>query len=108
VDVDVRKDESAVIVSVTGRIDTISAPDLQQKLEEIVAQGEKRIVIDLSRLEYVSSAGLRSLLIGAQKTKASGGKLCCCALQGMVKQVFEISGFGRMIPIFDCVEKALE
>lgn len=107
-DIVVTKEGPAAIVCVSGRIDTMSAPDFQQKLEAIVAQGEKNIVVDLGNLDYVSSAGLRSLLIGAKNVKAAGGKLCCCALKGMVKEVFEISGFCRMIPIFECVEKALE
>jgi anti-anti-sigma factor len=108
VDIEVRKEGAVAIVSVAGRIDSMSAPDFQRKLEEIVAQGEKNIVVDLAKLQYVSSAGLRSILIGAKSAQASGGKLCCCSLQGMVKQVFDISGFCRMLPIFDCVEKALE
>ncbi len=107
-EIDVKKGGHAVVVCVTGRIDTISAPDFQQKIEEILAQGESRIVVDLEKLEYVSSAGLRSILIGAQKAKAAQGSLCCCALQGMVKKVFEISGFGVMLPIFDSVEAALQ
>jgi anti-anti-sigma factor len=108
VNIDVRKDGQAVIVSVTGRIDTVSAPDFQQRIEDIVAQGEKKIVVDLENLEYVSSAGLRAILIGAQKAKAACGSLSCCALQGMVKKVFEISGFRAMLPIFDSVEGALQ
>jgi anti-anti-sigma factor len=108
VDIEVKKGGQAVIVSVTGRIDTISAPDFQQEIEGILSQGETRIVVDLERLEYVSSAGLRSILIGAQKAKAAQGSLSCCALQGMVKKVFEISGFGAMLPIFDSIEAALK
>lgn len=107
-DIDVKKSGQALVVSVTGRIDTVSAPDFQQKIEEILAQGETRIVVDLEKLDYVSSAGLRSILIGAQKAKAVRGSLSCCALRGMVKKVFEISGFGTMLPIFDSVEDALK
>jgi anti-anti-sigma factor len=106
-DIEVRKDGQAAVVSVSGRIDTISASDFQRRIEEVLAQGEKKIVVDLEKLEYVSSAGLRSILIGAQKAKAAGGNLSCCALQGMVKKVFEISGFGAILRIFDSVEAAL-
>jgi anti-anti-sigma factor len=106
-EISVRKDTGDLIVSVAGRIDTVSASDFQQRMEELLDQEVKRIVLDLEKVEYVSSAGLRSVLVAAKKAQAEGRTLLCCRLQGMVKKVFDISGFSAMIPICDSLEEAL-
>jgi anti-anti-sigma factor len=108
VQVEVRRDQDLLIVTVDGRIDTVSAPDFQQKMEEALDQGEKKIVMDLERLEYISSAGLRSILFTAKKAKAAGGTVACCSLQTMVKKVFEVSGFASMIPVFGSLDEAVK
>ena len=70
--------------------------------------GKAQLLIDCSGVLYVSSAGLRVLLTGAKKTKAAGGSLSCCALQPMVRQVFELSGFGSFLPVYADRTAALE
>lgn len=101
------KRHDALIVSVAGRMDGVSAPEFDSKMEELFNQGEKGIVLNFERLEYMSSAGLRSILLIAKKAKAAGGKVSCCALQHMVKKVFDLAGFAGMIPVFDSLEDAL-
>ncbi len=106
-EIDVARIGQGVVVSVTGRMDTITAPVFQQRIEQLIDQGEKNVVVDLKGLEYVSSAGLRSILIGAKKTKAEGGRFSCCSLQAMVGKVFDVSGFRSIISVFDSREAAL-
>jgi anti-sigma B factor antagonist len=96
------------VVSVVGRIDTQTSPDFQSGMTELVSGGSSKIVLDCSDLEYVSSAGLRVILMAAKAAKAAGGDLKCCSMQDMVKKVFEISGFSVMIPICDSVKDAME
>ncbi|MBI4962349.1 MAG: STAS domain-containing protein [Desulfomonile tiedjei] len=105
--ISVRKDSETLVVSVQGRMDTLSAPEFDSKMEGLFGQGEKKVVLDFGKLEYVSSAGLRSILVAAKKAKAAGGSVCCCDLQSMVKKVFDLSGFAAMVPVFDSVEEAL-
>jgi anti-anti-sigma factor len=107
VQISVRKADSTLVVSVEGRLDTLSANDFRTRIEELLDQGGIKIVLDLENLKYVSSAGLRSILVGAKKAKMSGGGLCCCALQPLVSQVFEVSGFSSVIPVFNSLEQAL-
>jgi anti-sigma B factor antagonist len=107
VEISFGKRHDALIVSVAGRMDGVSAPEFDSKMEELFNQGEKGIVLDFERLEYMSSAGLRSILLIAKKAKAAGGKVSCCALQPMVRKVFELAGFAGMIPVFDSLEDAL-
>jgi anti-anti-sigma factor len=96
-----------LIVSVDGRMDTVTAPDFQDRMQELLNQGEKEILMDFGNLEYVSSAGLRSILFTAKKAKAAGGAVSCYGLQTMVKKVFDVSGFTAMIPVFDSLEDAV-
>jgi len=107
-EVKVRKDQDLLVVSVDGRIDTVSAPSFQQQMEAFLNQGEKRIVMDFESLEYISSAGLRSILFSAKKAKAVGGTVACCSLQSMVKKVFDVSGFATMIRVFDSLDEAVK
>lgn len=64
--------------------------------------------MDLSGVEYISSAGLRSLLVLGKRIKAKGGTLLLVGLQGMVKEVFDISGFAALFPVHASHEEALE
>jgi len=101
------KEKNAFKISVKGRMDAVSAPDFESKLGYWMDNGEINFIVDLSELDYISSAGLRSILMIAKKLKARDGKILLSALQDTVKEVFEISGFSSIIPIYDSVESAL-
>ena len=106
--INVTKGQNVLIVSVEGRMDTVSAPEFQERMEDLLEQGETGILMDFGKLEYVSSAGLRSILVAAKKAKSLGGCVSCCSLQDMVRKVFDISGFTSMLPVFDSVDDALK
>ena len=107
-EVNIRKEEKALVVSVTGRMDAVSAPDFDTQVEEQVDKGESNLVLDLSGLDYISSAGLRSMLTLAKKLKAKEGVLVLCGLQDVVNEVFEVSGFSTIFEIFGSLEEAME
>lgn len=96
------------VVGVEGRMDTVSAPNFENQVLTWIDEGRSRFVIDLSKLEYISSAGLRSLMVAAKTAAAHGGRLCCCGLNGIVQQVFDVSGFSKVLPVFDSVEVAVD
>lgn len=96
-----------LLVCVSGRMDTLAAPVFQSRITELLDQGATAIVLDCDKLEYICSSGLRSILVIAQKASTSGGRLSCCSVKGMVKKVFEISGFASMLAVFDTVDQAL-
>jgi anti-anti-sigma factor len=102
-----RKEKESLIVSVNGRIDAVTAPDFEKSLSALIATGETRLVINLSELEYISSAGLRSILVIAKVLKTKGGKMIFSSLRGTVKDVFKISGFGSIFQIYDTEAEAL-
>jgi anti-anti-sigma factor len=102
-----RKAQRAMIVSVQGRIDAVTAPDFEKRLLELMGQGEGVILLDFSPLEYISSAGLRSILAVAKTLKTKDGQILFFGLQGPVKDVFKISGFGSIFKIMENEEEAL-
>lgn len=102
-----KKKGGAVVVSVTGRIDAVTAPEFEKGLLALMAGGDYALVLNLTGLEYISSAGLRSILSTAKQLKAKDGKMLFTGLQGAVKDVFKISGFGSIFKIFETEEEAL-
>ncbi len=106
-EIETRKEENATVVSVTGKMDAISSPELEKELSQLMAEGEKAFVVDLGELDYISSAGLRVILATAKRLKEREGKIVLASLKDMVKEVFDISGFSAIIPIYESVESAL-
>ncbi len=106
-EIDTRKEEEAVVVSVRGRMDALCAPDFDRTLEDYLEQGANRFVIDFGALEYISSAGLQCILAAARQLEDGKGEIRLADLRGPVREVFEISGFDTLFPIYDTVEAAL-
>ena len=102
-----RKEKDAMVISVKGRLDAVTSPVLEKDLTELMAGGEKFLVVDLGDLDYISSAGLRTILASTKRLKEKQGKLLLASLKSVVKEVFEISGFSSIIPIYESVDSAL-
>ncbi|MBL7225534.1 MAG: STAS domain-containing protein [Desulfobacteraceae bacterium] len=102
------KEKDCLIVSVEGRMDAVSTPEVEQTLGGWIDKGETRFIVDFGGLDYISSAGLRGILTTVKRLKAEGGRIVLTALRGTVKEVFEISGFSTIIPIYESVEAALQ
>lgn len=101
------KMDQVVTIKVTGRMDAGTAPDFEQECGHWLDQGSNDLIVDLSGLEYISSAGLRVILGVGKKIKTNNGSLLFVGMTGMVKEVFEISGFSSIFPVYDSLESAL-
>src|SRR5207302_9357404 len=88
-----------VIVKLTGRLDSSSAPPAEENFTRVLAGGALHLAIDMSNLEYISSAGLRVLLVVAKKVQQGQGKVVLFGLVRNVREVFSISGFDRIFTI---------
>ena len=97
---DIRKtqNEENVLLSLEGRLDTITAPKLQEALSEAFP-GASVIELDFTGVEYVSSAGLRVLLQGEKKAKAADKTMTLKNVSSEVMEVFEITGFSGILNI---------
>ncbi len=100
-DIDISRSDSTIIMSLKGRMDAVSSPDFDRAIEELMANGEKNFLINLSDLEYISSAGLQSLLATAKRLEQIEGGISLSHLKGAVREVFEISGFDTLFPILE-------
>lgn len=88
-----------VIVSLSGRLDSSTAQSAEESFTRVLTGGPLRLAIDLSQLEYISSAGLRVLLVVAKKVQQGQGKVVLFGLVANVREVFSISGFDRIFAI---------
>lgn len=100
----------ALVVAVDGRIDYMNADEFKAALLQHLgngAAGGEQVVLDLSQLEYISSAGLRVLIIAAREARARKGKMVVVSLQPVVREIFEISKFTLVFQVFESVQDAL-
>lgn len=96
------------VVTVTGKIDTPNAPELEQQVLALIGQGEKFLAFDLAQTDYVSSAGLRVFLVALKKVQALGGTVCFAGTQPPVHQVFDASGLSLRLKLFATLDEALK
>jgi anti-anti-sigma factor len=106
---DLREDTASgiTILEVKGRIDSTTAPALGQKLNDSLATRERRLVLDLRQLEYISSAGFRVLLLAARRAEDAGSRFVLCSITGKVRQLFDLGGFLDLVPISASREDAI-
>jgi anti-anti-sigma factor len=97
-----------VIARLAGRLDSGSAPSAEEQLTRAIGSGTPRLAIDLSKLDYISSAGLRVLLLVARKIQQAHGKLALFGLTSSVREVFSISGFDKIFTIRDDAAAAID
>jgi anti-anti-sigma factor len=93
-----------------GRIDHATADQFKAALAPHlvgVAAGRDRAVIDLGAVEYISSVGLRVLMLASKQVKAQGGALAVADLQPVVREIFEISRFNLVLEVFPTLREAL-
>jgi anti-anti-sigma factor len=107
-EVQIKEEGKVVVAALSGQLDTRSAPQLEKALDAALGKDKTELLVDCARLDFVTSAGLRVLLMTGKRLAGAGGKLALCALNPSVKEVFEISGFAKLFPIHPAREPALE
>ena len=94
------------LIGLHGRLDAVSSPSVEKRLLAIVAEGDVRIALDLSELSYISSLGLRVLMIVAKQVQTGGGKLSLAALSDTVHEIFKIAGFTELFSVYQTLDEA--
>lgn len=100
-----RKHDDVLVVKVVGRLDSNTYEAFEQKMIEF--GNEKKVIIDFSELDYISSAGLRIILMNAKKIKKNGGQLRLCNIKEFIKEIFDIAGFSRILNIDEDLEVSI-
>ena len=95
--IDYNREESKLTVAPVGRIDTLTAPEFEKKLLEIL-DGVSELVLDMAKVDYVSSAGLR-VILKVQKLMLRQGRIKLVSVNESVMEVFEITGFSDILNI---------
>jgi anti-sigma B factor antagonist len=100
--------EGAVVLKISGRLDSATSGALEERLLALMNENVRRFVLDFDALAYISSAGLRVLLMVAKKLKPTGGLLVLCRLHDHIREVFDLAGFSALFPIHDSEAAALK
>jgi anti-anti-sigma factor len=90
-----------------GRLDSATGSAFEKDLLSRIDGGAQKLLLDFSKLQYISSAGLRIVLIAAKRMKAGGGRMALCSLNRQISEVFEISGFGSILDIVPSHDEAV-
>ena len=107
-DITTRTENGVTLVTFAGSLDSNTSPRAQQAVDEMLAGGARKVVVDCTTLDYISSAGLRVLLGTAKRlTGGSGSGLRLFGLNETVREVFEISGFSTILAVFATEAEAL-
>jgi anti-sigma B factor antagonist len=96
-DIHQERRDRVLVVAPAGRLDTTTTDALEQALTAALEAGELRLVVDFGGVSYISSVGLRAMLVAAKRMKERRGTLVLCAFGDAVRQVFELAGF---LPLF--------
>ncbi|WP_366657409.1 STAS domain-containing protein [Fodinicurvata sp. EGI_FJ10296] len=97
---------TGVVLEPQGRIDSSTSKSFEERLMQALDRGPTAVIVDLSNVEYVSSAGLRVLLVAAKKIKSAGNQLILCGLSSHIREVFDISGFSAIFVIVGGLDDA--
>ena len=106
-DITTRTQNDVTLVAIAGSLDSNTSPQAQQALDGILAGGRRKVALDCTALDYISSAGLRVLLGAAKRLNGAGGALHLFGLNETVREVFDISGFSAILSVFATEAEAL-
>ncbi len=96
----------AVVLIPQSRVDSATAKVFEGKVVAVVNSGAPRVIIDFSDLDYISSAGLRVVLVGAKMTRAPR-KFALCGMKPQIREIFDVSGFSKILAIHPDRDTAL-
>lgn len=95
------------VLALTGSIDAMTAPKITEFIQGQIAKGNIKLVVDMSGVDYTSSAGLRVLLGAIKETRAQSGDLRLTGVQPDVQKVLNLSGFTNILKLFDTLDAAV-
>ena len=100
--------DGIICVRIAGRLDAESAAQAETTLKGLLKEGKSRLVFDLGEMDYISSAGLRIILMTVKELQRRKGKVVLSALTPYVREIFDVSNFSSIIPITDTVEAGFQ
>ena len=102
-----RRTADIVTLSLSGKLDTTTAKAFEEKILARIESGDRRFIIDLAQLDYISSSGLRVLVSAAKRLANDNGKIVLCSLREPVREVFNTVGFLSVFPAYGSHDEAI-
>lgn len=103
-----RAEGDTIVIYVDGDLTTNSSPEAEEEINQILEGQSNNVIINVEKVNFIASTGLRIILSLGKRLSVDGCKLCVCSMNPTTKSVFEMSGFSKLFPIFDSEEEALE
>jgi anti-anti-sigma factor len=100
--------DGVALIEVNGRVDAHTSQRLDQALDGALAQGHNRLVLDLSSLSHISSAGLRAILLAQRQAVQHGGEVRVYGLNAQIRRIFDLVGFHDLLRMSDTHQEAME
>ena len=97
-----------LILHISGKLDAATSKTLEDKILSLISPTQVKLIIELSQLDYISSAGLRVFLLAAKRMDGVKGKIILCSLKDTVKQIFDIAGFTSFLTFAGSAEEAIK
>jgi anti-anti-sigma factor len=107
-EINTRRVKDVVVADLIGRLDSQTCGPASTELNRIVLAGDRKVLVNLAGIEYLSSAGLRALHVAAKLLKSHHGALKICQAQPMVKEVLDVTGIGHLLDHHTTEAEALE
>ena len=98
---------AVTVIEVAGRMDSANAPKLHERMAKLMSSGSASLLLDLSKVEYISSAGFRVLLLLARQAGQAQCRFVLCGLTAKVRQLFDLGGFLELLPIAQSREEGI-
>ena len=103
-----RSTDNATVIYVDGDLTTNSSPEVEAEILELLEESTSNLVINVEKVNFIASTGLRVILALGKRLTKEGRKLSICSMNPTTKSVFEMSGFSKLFPTFDDEEEALK
>jgi len=102
-----KRDGNTAVVSISGKLDGLTSPELKKTIRELVDSGTTRLVIDFHELHIITSVGISEILIAAKLLKEKDGQFGLVGVEGNVLKVFTMCGLGTLFHSYESVADAL-
>ena len=101
-------ENEVILVEVEGEIDAHTARTLDKTLNDLLAQGHNRLLLDGSQMSFISSAGLRAIMFAQRELDQRGGQVRVCGLNAPARRIFEMAGLDEVLHLSDTRQEALK
>ena len=101
-------ENGVVLLKVEGEVDAHTALELDRSLNDLLAQGHSRLVLDASQMGFISSAGLRAIMFAQREACQHGGQVRVCGLNAQVRRIFDMAGLDECLHLSETRQEAME